>query len=110
MITGTQIAAARALLGMAPAELARLAQLPLPTVERMELSRMQYPDDIGEAATLKGVLEHAGVTFIDGRVTSAAGGPGVRLSVPISTSVDSGTRETVQYPEMAENGPFGAGG
>jgi hypothetical protein len=43
-------------------------------------------------------------------VTSAAGGPGVRLSVPLSTSHDTDASGTVQYPEMAKDGPFGAGG
>lgn len=110
MITGTQIAAARALLGMAPAELAQLAELPLPTVERMEASFEEYPDDMSEVIALRTALEHAGVTFIDERVTSAAGGPGVRLSAPVSKSLDTDTQETVQYPEMAKDGPFGAGG
>lgn len=110
MITGTQIAAARALLGMARAKLAELAKLPLSTVEQLEASREQYPDDRGEAAALKSALEQAGVTFIDERVTSAAGGPGVRLSVPMSSSLDTDAQETVQYPDMAKDGPFGAGG
>lgn len=110
MIIGKQIAAARALLGMAQAELAHRADVPLVTVEQIESSVQEYDDDKGDIAPLRTVLEGAGITFIGERVTSAAGGPGVRMSVPMSTSVDADAQETVQYPEMAKDGPFGAGG
>ncbi len=110
MITGRQIAAARALLGLTAADLARQAELPLATVDEMEASATAYPDDRSEAAALRTALEKAGITFIDERVTSAAGGPGIRLSVPLSTSHDTDASGTVQYPEMAKDGPFGAGG
>ena len=110
MITGKQIAAARTLLGMTPAELAQRTALPLPMIEQLEASWQEFQDDRGEAATLRTVLQDAGITFIDDHVTSAAGGPGVRLSAPMSASLDTDAQQTVQYPEMAKDGPFGAGG
>lgn len=110
MITGKQIAAARALLGMTLAELAQRAALPLPMIEQLEASSQEFPDDRGEAAALRTVLQDAGITFIDDHAPSAAGGPGIRLSAPISSSLDIDAQQTVQYPEMAKDGPFGPGG
>ena len=110
MHTGKQVSAARMLLGMTQEQLADRAGLPVSTVERLERSALGTEDEAAERARISAVLEDAGVTFIDERVTSAAGGFGVRLSVPASQSVDTDGDETVQYPEMAKNGPFGAGG
>ncbi len=105
MITGRQIAAARVLLGLTQDELAQRGKLAAEALQSIETGG----NDGDEAAltALRSALEDAGISFIDERATSAAGGVGIRLSVP-STTTDS--QETVQYPEMAENGPFGAGG
>lgn len=110
MHTGKQVSAARMLLGMTQEQLADRAGLSVSTVERLENSAPGSEDEAGVLAGVRAVLEAAGVTFIDERVTSAAGGFGVRLSVPASQSVDTDDDKTVQYPEMAKNGPFGAGG
>lgn len=110
MHTGKQVSAARMLLGMTQEQLAERASLSASTVERLENSASGGEDEAGVLAGVRAVLEEAGVTFIDERTTSAAGGFGVRLAVPASQSVDTDDDETVQYPEMAKNGPFGAGG
>ena len=110
MHTGRQVSAARILLGMTKAQLADRAGLPVSTVERLESSAPLAGEEVAMLDGIRSVLEDAGVTFIDERVTSAAGGFGVRLSVPASQSVDTDGNETVQYPEMAKNSPFGAGG
>jgi transcriptional regulator with XRE-family HTH domain len=112
VITGRQIAAARALLGMTDAEVADAAGLSQTLVQRIE-ARLDDTDadaHAEETASIRRVLEDAGITFIDPRATSAAGGAGIRLSAPASPSIDTKDEETVQYPEMAKNGPFGAGG
>ena len=110
MITGRQIAAARALLGMTDAEVADAAGLSQTLVQRIEARLDDADADAEETASIRRVLEDAGITFIDPRTTSAAGGAGIRLSAPASQSIDTRDEETVQYPEMAKNGPFGAGG
>lgn len=110
MTTGKQVSAARMLLGMTQAQLADRVGLSVSTLERLENADEGAEDEASARAQISAALEQAGVTFIDERVTSAAGGFGVRLSVPASQSVDTGSDETVQYPEMARNGPFGAGG
>lgn len=110
MVTGKQIAAARALLGMSAADLADRAGRSLVAIEDLEAGSVDLPEDDVEMAAVTAALERAGVTFIAERTTSAAGGVGIRLTVPTSSSLESDPRETVQYPEMAKNGPFGAGG
>lgn len=110
VITGKQIGAARALLGMTQADLAGRAGLSLTVIERLEVQSALPGDDAEALSTIEVVLHDADVTLIDERATSAAGGGGVRLSAPASKSVDTNDTETVQYPEMARNGPFGAGG
>ncbi|MBC2775224.1 helix-turn-helix transcriptional regulator [Rhizobium sp. AQ_MP] len=110
MTTGRQIAAARALLGMTEAELAEATGLSLMELRRIEVRYDEADNDDGAVASVKSALEDAGISFIDPRASSAAGGEGIRLSAPSSASVDTNDDETVQYPEMAQNGPFGAGG
>lgn len=108
MIDGRQITAARALLDLTQEELADRAQLTIPAIQALEAGAGHIHDN-ENAAVVRAALEDAGINFIDERATSAAGGVGVRLAVP-SASVDTDEQHTVQYPEMATNGPFGAGG
>ena len=75
MITGTQIRAARALLGITAQELADAAAVGVATVRRAETA----DSPATTPANLKAMqlaLESAGVTFIDRN----GGGPGVRLT------------------------------
>lgn len=107
---GKQITAARALLGLTQEEVANRAQLSIPAMQALETGSgdIHHDREMDLAAVIT-TLEDAGIIFIDERATSAAGGAGVRLAVP-SASVDTDEQQTVQYPEMARNGPFGAGG
>ncbi len=108
-ITGRQIAAARALVGMGQVELAALAKISAPTLRRMEASLSRAEGMKNNVAAVVAALEQAGVKFIDDNQTSAAGGPGVRLSLSPKPEVPS--PETVQYPEnMEPDAPTGAGG
>lgn len=110
LVTGPQIIAARALLGLSQEDLAHRADLPLSVLQDIEARHEKVQDDEGALEPLRLALESAGIAFIDERATSSAGGPGVRLAAPQSASVDTNAQETVQYPEMAKNGPLGAGG
>ena len=82
MITGGQMKAARALLGIDQKQLADLAGLSVPTIQRMEASE----------GTVRGVVEsltrvveargRAGVELIGEGQASTGGGRGVRLKEP----------------------------
>ncbi|PCD76959.1 helix-turn-helix domain-containing protein [Pseudothioclava arenosa] len=79
MLTASQLRAARALLGIDQKTLAEMAELSLPTIQRMESS----PDNLrGSAASLIRVVEaldRAGVELIAEGVPSYGSGRGVRL-------------------------------
>jgi transcriptional regulator with XRE-family HTH domain len=78
VLTGSQIRAARALLGWRVVDLAEKAGLSYAAVQRAEavndVPRMQ----VRNLTAIKRILENAGVEFIDGDY-SGQGGPGVRL-------------------------------
>jgi transcriptional regulator with XRE-family HTH domain len=109
-ITGRQLAAARALLGMGQVELAGRANVSAPTLRRMEASEGTVEGIRNNVASVVAVLEAAGITFLDGNY-SGSGGPGVRLTQSTGASIDVQERETIQYREFYENdAPPGAGG
>ncbi|MBY5585340.1 helix-turn-helix domain-containing protein [Rhizobium leguminosarum] len=78
-ITGRQLAAARTLAEMSQADVARAANVSVPTLKRMEGASGAVPGMTNNVAAVVRALEAAGVTFIDGDY-SGSGGPGVRLT------------------------------
>jgi transcriptional regulator with XRE-family HTH domain len=74
-ITGRQIAAARSLLGQTQAELAKKANISVPTLKRMEASPGLAAGLANNVAAVRAALESAGVEFI----AENGGGEGVRL-------------------------------
>jgi transcriptional regulator with XRE-family HTH domain len=109
-ITGKQLAAARALLGLGQAELAKAANVSAPTLRRMEASPSAAEGMKNNVASVVAALQAAGITFVDGNY-SGSGGPGVRLTQPTNASIDVNEKEVVQYPEFMNNdAPPGAGG
>ena len=74
-ISGRQIAAARALLGLGQVELATLASISAPTLRRMEAAEGPLTGMKNNIAAVISALESAGVLFIDAN----GNGPGVRL-------------------------------
>lgn len=74
--TGRQIAAARALIGMAQADLAAAARVSVPTLRRMEASEGPAAGMTNNVEAVRRALEAAGVDFIP----ENGGGAGVRLS------------------------------
>nr|WP_184870856.1 transcriptional regulator [Mesorhizobium sangaii] len=74
-ITGRQISAARALLGLAQSELAAAASISVATLRRMEASEFSAVGLTNNVAAVRRTLEVAGVEFI----AENGGGAGVRL-------------------------------
>ena len=79
MITATQLRAARALLDIDQRELAELASLSVPTIQRMEASDGVIRGNVDSLMKLIGALNKAGVELINEGAASTAGGRGVRM-------------------------------
>jgi len=79
MITGSQMKAARALLGIDQKELARLAGVSLPTVQRMEASDGIVRAVVGSLEKVANAINEAGVELIASGARSDGAGRGVRL-------------------------------
>ena len=79
MITGSQMKAARALLGIDQKELARRAGVSLPTIQRMEASNGSVRAIVDSLEKVIGALNEAGVELIGPGARSEGEGRGVRL-------------------------------
>jgi len=82
MITGSQMRAARAMLGIDQRELAGLSGLSLPTIQRMETSEGVVRGNVDSLMKLVGALHAAGIELIGDNAVSSQGGRGVRLTTP----------------------------
>ena len=79
MITSHQMRAARALLGIDQRQLAELAGLSPPTIQRMEASDGQVRGVVDTLVKVVTALEAAGIELIGENTPSAGAGRGVRL-------------------------------
>jgi transcriptional regulator with XRE-family HTH domain len=79
MLTGAQLKAARALLGINQRQLADFSGLSLPTIQRMEASDDVVRGNVDSLMKVVEALETAGVEVIGSDAVSSAGGRGVRL-------------------------------
>ena len=79
MITAAQLRAARALLGVDQRQLADLAGLSVPTIQRMEASDGVIRGNVDSLMKLTAGLDAAGIELIAESAASQAGGRGVRL-------------------------------
>ncbi len=79
MITSYQLRAARALLDIDQRETAELADLSVPTIQRMEASEGVIRGNVDSLMKLVSALEAAGIELIGPGGTSTSGGRGVRL-------------------------------
>lgn len=79
MITGLQIRAARAILGIDQRTLARLAGLSVPTIQRMEANTGVVGGMVDSLTRVVSAIEAAGVELIAEGAPSGGGGRGVRL-------------------------------
>jgi transcriptional regulator with XRE-family HTH domain len=85
MITGGQMKAARALLGIDQKQLAELASLSVPTIQRMEASEGTVRGVVESLTRVVDALGRAGIELIGEEAVSAGGGRGVRLKEPNRT-------------------------
>ncbi|MEO8113969.1 MAG: helix-turn-helix transcriptional regulator [Phenylobacterium sp.] len=79
MITSTQMRAARALLGMDQRQLAQLAGLSVPTIQRMEASDGVVRSVVDSLEKVVNALNGAGVELIAAGAPSYGTGCGVRM-------------------------------
>jgi transcriptional regulator with XRE-family HTH domain len=79
MITGAQLKAARALLGINQRRLADISGLSVPTIQRMEASDDVIRGNVDSLMKVVEALENAGVEVIGINAVSSAGGRGARL-------------------------------
>jgi len=84
MITSQQMRAARALLGIDQRELAKLAGVSLPTIQRMEASDGQVRGVVDTLMKVIGALEAAGIELIGEYAQSMGTGRGIRLRTAAS--------------------------
>ncbi len=82
MITGQQMKAARALLGIDQRTLAELAGLSLPTIQRMEASGGTVRGIVESLIKVVEALDRAGIELIGDNQPSQFFGRGVRLKEP----------------------------
>lgn len=79
MITSPQLRAARALLGLDQRQLAALAGVSLPTIQRMEASQGTVRGVVATLVKVVEALEAAGIELIGDGQASRGTGRGVRL-------------------------------
>jgi len=79
MITGAQMRAARALLGIDQRQLAERSSLSLPTIQRMEASEGVIRGNVDSLMKLVDALAAAGIELISEGAVSHGGGRGVRV-------------------------------
>ncbi len=79
MLTNAQLRAARALLGIDQRELAEMAGLSVPTIQRMESSDGNVRGIVDSLMKVVAALEKAGIELIAEGAVSGDGGRGVRL-------------------------------
>lgn len=79
MISSAQMRAARALLGIDQRELARLAGVSVPTIQRMEASGGVVRGVVGTLTKVVEALDAAGIELIGNDAPSRGHGRGVRL-------------------------------
>lgn len=89
MITASQLRAARALADVDQRQLAELAGLSLPTIQRMEASDGVIRGNVVSLMKLIAALDAVGIELIGENATSQGGGRGVRLKDVAAPKADS---------------------
>jgi len=100
MITSQQMRAARALLGIDQRQLAELAGLSLPTIQRMESSDGQVRGVVDTLVKVITALERAGIELIGEHAPTIGVGRGVRLRETVS-GARSGQSSSLLYDKTA---------
>jgi transcriptional regulator with XRE-family HTH domain len=84
MISGAQLRASRALLGIDQRRLAALSGLSLPTIQRMEASDGVIRGNVDSLMKLVAALDSAGIELIGENASSSGRGRGVRFKAAAS--------------------------
>jgi transcriptional regulator with XRE-family HTH domain len=79
MISAGQLRAARAMLGIDQRQLADMAGLSVPTIQRMEASEGVIRGNVDSLMKLVQALDTAGIELISTGAVSSSGGRGIRL-------------------------------
>ena len=98
MITASQLRAARALANVDQRQLAELAGLSLPTIQRMEASDGVVRGTVDSLTKLIAALEAAGVELIAENAISYGGGRGVRLKEGAALRTDKSGKSVIPVP------------
>ena len=101
MITSQQMRAARALLGLDQRQLAELAGLSLPTIQRMEASDGQVRGVIDTLVKVITALERSGIELLGENAPSIGVGRGVRLR-ETADGARTGRSSSLLYDKAAE--------
>ena len=101
MITSQQLRAARALLGLDQRQLAELAGLSLPTIQRMEASEGQVRGVVDTLVKVITALERAGIELLGENAPSTGVGRGVRLRETAS-GVRTGRGSSLLYDKAGQ--------
>lgn len=88
MITAAQMRAARALLGIDQQELANLADVSLPTIQRMEASQGNVRGIVDTLMKVVAAFDLAGIELIADNVSSQGRGRGVRFKEVAAATVN----------------------
>jgi transcriptional regulator with XRE-family HTH domain len=97
MITANQLRAARALLNIDQREMAELADLSVPTIQRMEASDGVIRANVDSLMKLVSALDNAGIELINPGVPSQTGDRGVRLREHVAKP------KTVRQPKQSSS-------
>lgn len=100
MITSQQMRAARALLGLDQRQMAELAGLSLPTIQRMESSDGQVRGVVDTLVKVITALEGAGIELLGENAPSTGVGRGVRLR-ETTQGKSSGRGQSILYDKAA---------
>jgi transcriptional regulator with XRE-family HTH domain len=98
LITAAQLRAARALLGVDQRQLAELAGLSVPTIQRMEASEAVIRGNVDSLMKLIAALEAAGIELIGEGMASQNGGRGVRLKSQAAKPEPSDAAAIIKAP------------
>jgi transcriptional regulator with XRE-family HTH domain len=101
MITAFQLRAARALANVDQRQLAELAGLSLPTIQRMEASDGVIRGTVDSLTKLIAALDQVGIELIGENAASQSGGRGVRLKAVATLRTDGPHRSADTVPTPA---------
>jgi transcriptional regulator with XRE-family HTH domain len=102
MITSHQMRAARALLGIDQKQMAELAKVSLPTIQRMESSDGQVRGVVDTLVKVIRALEGAGIELIGENSPSTGSGRGVRLA-DAQSGAASGRVRSMLFDQAGES-------